>query len=84
MLKNNFFSLIVLILSCLILFLVADVASELLASLIVFLEKGFFPFSWNDAFSSFLTTGYVGGVILGIGLWLKGLLQKRKKSNSDS
>lgn len=77
MLKNNLFSLVVLIFSCLVLFLIADVVSELLASLIVFFEKGLFPFSWNNAFSSFFTTGYVGGIILGIGLWLKGLLQKK-------
>jgi len=41
MLKNNSHGLIVLILSCLILFLVADVASELLASLIIFSKRAF-------------------------------------------
>lgn len=41
MLKNNLFSLVSLIFSCLVLFLIADVVSELLASLIVFLKKDF-------------------------------------------
>lgn len=40
MLKNNLFSLVKLILSCLILFLIGDVVAELLASAIIYF-KGF-------------------------------------------
>lgn len=78
MLKNNFFGLIKLILSCLILFLIADVVAELLASSIIYLKKGFFPFSWSDAFSSFFKSGYIGGLILGVGIWIKIWLKERK------
>lgn len=79
MLKNNFFSFIKLILSCLILFLIADVISELLASVIIYFKKGFFPFSWESVLSSFFKSGYVGGLILGIGIWIKIWLKERKK-----
>ncbi|MCX8957731.1 hypothetical protein [Erwinia psidii] len=80
MLKNNFFSLIKLILSCLILFLIADVVSELLASSIIYFKKGFFPFSWSDVFASFFKSGYVGGLILGIGIWIKIKVRERNES----
>lgn len=79
MLKNNLFSLIKLILSCLILFLIADVVSELLAASIIYFKKDFFPFSWSNVFASFLGSGYVGGLILGIGIWIKIWLKERKK-----
>lgn len=79
MLKNNLLSLIKLILSCLILFLIANVASELLASSIIYFKKGFFPFSWSNVFASFFESGYVGGLILGIGIWIKILLKERKE-----
>ncbi|WP_312217412.1 hypothetical protein [Pantoea vagans] len=79
MLKNNLFILIKLIFGCLILFLIADVVSELLASSIIYFKKGFFPFSWSDVFASFLKSGYVGGLILGVGIWIKIWLKERKK-----
>lgn len=41
MLKNNLFSLVKLILSCLILFLIGDVVAELLASAIIYFKKVF-------------------------------------------
>jgi len=78
MLKNNLFSLIKLILSCLILFLIGDVVVELLASGIIYFKKDFFPFSWSDVFDSFFKSGYVGGLILGVGLWLKIWFKERK------
>ncbi len=78
MIKNNIFSLIKLILSCLILFLVADLASEFLASSIIYFKKGFFPFSWTNVFASFFKSGYVGGLILGVGIWIKIWLKERK------
>lgn len=43
MLKNNLFSLVKLILCCLILFFIGDVIAELLASVIFYFKKGFFP-----------------------------------------
>lgn len=82
--KNNLFSLVKLILSCLILFLIADVVAELLASMIIYFKKGFFPFTWSDAFTSFFRTGYVGGLILGVGIWIKIWLRERKDRQSPS
>lgn len=82
MLKNNIFSLVKLILSCLILFLIADVVAELLASMIIYFKKGFFPFSWGDVFDSFSRSGYVGGLILGVGIWIKIWLKERKNRQS--
>lgn len=81
MLKNNLFSLVKLILSCLILFLIGDVVAKLLASGIIYFEKGFFPFSWNDVSDSFFRSGYVGGLIPGAGIWLKIWLKERKKKS---
>ncbi|AOE41764.1 MULTISPECIES: hypothetical protein [Pantoea] len=81
MTKNDFYQLMVVIFMCLILFLVFDAASVLFASIIIYLKNGDFPFSWSDIVNSFLTTGYIGGVTLGICLWLKGLLQKRSGKN---
>lgn len=77
MLKNSLIRLSKLILCCLALFLVADVASELLASLIIYFKKGFFPFSWQNIFLSFFESGYVGGLILGVGIWIKVTLEER-------
>ncbi|WP_413505263.1 hypothetical protein [Serratia grimesii] len=84
MLKNNLFSLVKLILSCLILFLIGDVVAELLASAIIYFKRGFFPFSWSDVFDSFFRSGYVGGLILGIGIWIKILLKARKDQKTPS
>lgn len=84
MTKNDFYQLIVVTFMCLILFFVVDTVSVLLASLIVYFKVGDFMFSWKDVFTSFFTTGYVGGGILGIGLWLKGIFQKKKKSGGHS
>lgn len=82
MLKNNLFSLVKVILSCLVLFLIGDVVAELLASAIVYFKKDFFPFSWESVFASFLESGYVGGLILGVGIWLKIRLKERKTRKS--
>ncbi|MEI7378204.1 hypothetical protein [Dickeya chrysanthemi] len=78
MLKNSLVRLSKLILCCLALFLVADTASVLLTSLIIYFKKDFFPFSWQDVFSSFFESGYVGGLILGVGIWIKVTLEERK------
>ncbi len=77
--KSNFFLLVKLMFMCLILFLFFDIISVLLGSSIVYFKKGFFPFSWSNVFASFLESGYVGGLILGIGIWIKIRLKERKK-----
>lgn len=82
MTKNDLYQLIVVIFMCLVLFLIFDAVSVLFASLIVYFKVGSFNFSWMDVSTSFFSTGYVGGIILGIGLWLKGMLQKRKEKRS--
>lgn len=79
MTKNNVINLIVLILSCLVLFFIADIVSELLASLIIYFKVGEFNFTWKDVFASFFRTGYVGGIMLGVGIWLKSMWQMRKE-----
>lgn len=84
MLKNNLFSLVKLILSSLILFLIGDVLAELLASFIVYSKEGFFHFSWSDVFVSFFESGYVGGLILGVGIWIKIWLRQRKSRKIPS
>ncbi|MCO7255978.1 hypothetical protein KSI86_17635 [Dickeya oryzae] len=60
------------------LFLVADTASVLLASLIFYLKNDFFSFSWWGIFSSFFESGYIGGLVLGVGIWAKVKLEERK------
>lgn len=76
--KSNFFLLVKLIFICLILFLFFDIISVLLGSLIIYFKKGFFPFNWSNVFASFLESGYVGGLILGVGIWIKIWLKERK------
>nr|WP_314426845.1 hypothetical protein [uncultured Erwinia sp.] len=83
MIKDNFIRLYKLILSCLVLFLFADAISVFLSSLIIYFKKDFFSYSWGDVFSSFFESGYIGGLILGIGLWIKGLLQTRKDKKTS-
>ncbi|WNJ81265.1 hypothetical protein RJE46_08570 [Cedecea neteri] len=78
MLKNSFIRISKLILGCLVLFLIADAVSVLLASLIVYAKKDYFLFNWRDVFSSFFEFGYIGGLILGVGLWIRSYLQERK------
>ncbi|AUX71161.1 hypothetical protein CPI84_00635 [Erwinia pyrifoliae] len=80
--KSNFFLLIKLMFMCLILFLFFDIISVLLASSIIYFKKGFFPFSWDDVFSSYFESGYIGGLILGLGLWIKTCLREHKDKNS--
>jgi len=82
--KSNFFLLIKLMSMCLILFLFFDMTSVLLASLMVYFKKGFFPFSWETVFTSFFESGYVGGLILGVGIWIKIWLKERKSRKTPS
>ncbi|MCX0499397.1 hypothetical protein D3M71_09470 [Erwinia billingiae] len=77
MIKSNFSLLIKIIFMCLVLFLFSDIIVVLLGSSIIYFENGFFPFNWNDIFDSFLRSGYVGGLILGIGIWIKIFLKTR-------
>jgi len=79
MLKNNFFLFFKFVFLCMLLFFVFDAISVLLASLIVYFKADFFQFNWKDIFISFFRAGYVGGVIAGIGLYIKVKLQERKK-----
>ncbi|QPR29636.1 hypothetical protein I6G97_00495 [Edwardsiella hoshinae] len=78
MLENSFYRLLYLIVSCIILFLFLDIIAMLVASLIVFFKTGAFIFRWEGVFASFLSSGYVGGIILGVGLWVKIWLQERR------
>lgn len=81
--KSNFFLLIKLIFMCLMLFLFFDIISVLLGSSITYFEKGFFPFSWSDVFLYFFKSGYVGGLILGVGSWVKIWFKERKQRNAS-
>ncbi|MBT0722691.1 hypothetical protein [Rosenbergiella collisarenosi] len=83
MLKNNLLILVKLVFGCLVLFLNANLISELLASSIIYIKKGFFPFSWERVFASFFKSGYVGGLVLGIGLWIKIWLKEKKNKKSS-
>ncbi len=82
--KSDFLLLIKFITMCLMLFLFFNFISVLLGSVILYFKKGFFPFSWSDVFDSFFRSGYVGGLILGIGIWIKVKLRERKDKKSAS
>lgn len=87
MLKNDFFRLVGLVLMCLVLFFFFDAASVMLASLLVYFKTGVFLFNWQDIFSSFLRTGYIGGGVLGTAIWIKIKIQEhqvRKKNNRSN
>ncbi|MCT4713945.1 hypothetical protein MUA01_02920 [Enterobacteriaceae bacterium H18W14] len=78
MLKNNFFLLGKLVVIGMVLFLFFDAISVLLATFLVYFKTESFLFNWKDIFTSFFRTGYLGGFILGVGLWIKVKLQERK------
>ncbi|MFW0698576.1 hypothetical protein [Pantoea sp. R13S299] len=81
--KSNLLLLIKLIFMCLMLFLFFDVILVLLGSSIIYFDNGFFAFNWNDVFISFFKSGYVGGLILGVGILIKIWLKERKKQKSS-
>ncbi|TNV09783.1 hypothetical protein FH968_23215 [Buttiauxella sp. B2] len=76
--KNDLYQLVVIVVLCCALFLCLDAISILLASLIVYFKVGVFSFEWENIITSFFTTGYVGGIVLGLGIWIKSMLQNRK------
>lgn len=68
---SSLLSLFKIILSCLCLFFIFDIVSVFIVSVISYFEKNVFLFNWKDVFSAFYETGYIGGVILGLGVWIR-------------
>lgn len=81
--SGNFILLVRFVFQCMLLFLWLDAVSVFLASLIVYLKAGYFSFVLNDVFSSFLESGYAGGLVLAIGLWIKIKLQERSSKKDQ-
>jgi len=74
---SSLLSLFKIILSCLCLFFIFDIVSVFLVSVVSYFEKSFFLFKWKDVFSSFYETGYIGGVILGLGIWIRVTIKRK-------
>ncbi|VUC74107.1 hypothetical protein [Raoultella terrigena] len=79
--KINAKDLVKLIFICVSIMYVAVVLAYLIASVIVYIRIDVFDFDWKEASTDALSKGVLGGIVLGLGIWLKAKLQeiKRKK-----
>ncbi|PRD15276.1 hypothetical protein [Pantoea coffeiphila] len=76
--KINLKDLAKLIFFCVSILHVAVILGYLLASLIVYFKMDIFDFDWREVFSDTFRKGIAGGLILGFGIWIKGILQEQK------
>ncbi|HAM2834754.1 TPA: hypothetical protein IBF58_004697 [Escherichia coli] len=74
----NIKDLVKLIFLCIGLMFATVVMAYLLASVIVYFKINTFDFNWSEALPDAFRVGGVGGIILGLGLWIKAKLQERK------
>lgn len=54
---------------------------RLLAALYLYIDGGFFEFSWVQNFILSARGGLGGGVVLGIGIWVMAKLEESKSKN---
>lgn len=84
MLKNNITLLFKLEMGCMFLFFIFGAVAEILSTLLVYLKTSRFLFDGEEIFSTFFESGYIGGAILGLGIWIKILLNQRKNRSVPS
>lgn len=76
--KNKMYELITLVYRCFFVFFCICFAANFIGSALVFFKLGYLDFSWKETIISSLKKSVVIGLILGIGLWIKGRLKERK------
>jgi len=75
--KINIRDLFVLSFYCICILFFAVVLGYLIASVIVYFKLGVFKIDWEIVLLNSLKKGCTGGIILGIGIWIKGKLKER-------
>lgn len=78
MAKINTKDLVKLIFICMSIMYVAVVLAYLIASVVVYIRIDAFDFDWKETSADALSKGILGGIVLGLGIWLKGKLQEIK------
>lgn len=81
--RINIKDLFVLIFYCICILCCAVVIGYLLASIIVYFKIGIFNIDWEIVLPDSLKKGFVGGTILGLGIWTKGKLRERQANKKS-
>ncbi|GAA0503940.1 hypothetical protein GCM10009414_12070 [Tatumella terrea] len=82
--KINLKDLLILVFYCICILFFAVVIGYLIASFIVYFKLGIFNIDWEVVLFDSLKKGYVGGTILGIGIWTKGKLKERQVNKKST
>ena len=82
--KINLKDLLILVFYCICILFCAAVIGCLIASVIVYFKLGIFNIDWEVVLLDSLKKGYVGGTILGIGIWTKGKLKERQVNKKST
>ena len=82
--KINLKDLLILVFYCICILFCAAVIGYLIASVIVYFKLGIFNIDWEVVLLDSLKKGYVGGTILGIGIWTKGKLKERQVNKKST
>ncbi|MEI2606092.1 hypothetical protein V8O11_20120 [Erwinia aphidicola] len=76
--KINIKDLFILIFYCMCILCCTVMLAYLIAPTIIYFKVGVFNIDWKIVLTDSLKKGCVGGIILGIGIWLKGKLKERQ------
>lgn len=76
--KINIKDLFILIFYCMCILCCAVMLAYLIAPTIIYFKIGIFNIDWEIVLPDTLKKGCIGGIILGIGIWLKGKLRERQ------
>ncbi len=76
--KINIKDLFILIFYCMCILCCAVMLAYLIAPTIIYFKVGIFNIDWEIVLPDTLKKGCIGGIILGIGIWLKGKLRERQ------
>ena len=79
--KTNSYDLVLLIFYCICILFCAVVLGYLTSSIIILFKIGTFNFDWKIVFPIALKKGCAGGLVLGLGIWIKAKLQERRDKN---
>ncbi|WP_053145363.1 hypothetical protein [Erwinia billingiae] len=79
----NFYTLITLIIRCIICIFFMAMVGCLLGRLIVFFRANVLFFDWGKDIFYSLKVGASAGTLAGIGIWIKARLQERKDEKSS-
>lgn len=81
--KINIWDLIKLIILSNIFMIFLDIFGNALLLIMVYFKIGVFIFNWDDFLYGSLDKALAGGIVLGIGLWLKYKLKERQEQKDQ-